>query len=93
MGPEENIECAICFSLQESINQLEKICYFIGLTNPKGRSDYGLQESYLKAQVKNIQKAQSWHDYYHATGKSLSDNRTDVDSKDKRRWRPSKGEA
>lgn len=89
MQPEEDIECATCFSLQEAINHLDKICYFIELTNPKSKTDFGLQQSYLKLQIKNIQKAQNWHEYYHATGKSLSETRTDIPFKGKRRWRPS----
>jgi hypothetical protein len=85
---EDQIECATCFLLQEAINNLDKICYYIELSNPKGNVDFGLQKSYLKTQIKNIQKAQNWHEYYHATGRSLSETQTDVSSK-RRRWRPS----
>jgi hypothetical protein len=86
----EDIECSTCFSLQEAIDQLEKICYHIELSTSKGTEDFGLQKSYLKLQVKNIQKAQNWHQYFHTTGRSLSSANSDVNYKEgKRRWRPS----
>lgn len=76
---EDKIECSTCYSLQAAIDHLERICFYIEMINPKTKKDFGLQQSYLKAQIRNIQKAQHWHEYYHATGKALSDNRTDVD--------------
>lgn len=78
MDEDDQIECATCYSLQEAIDQLEKICYYIELTNPKTKTDFGLKQGYLKAQIRNIEKAQHWHEYYHATGKALSENKPDV---------------
>lgn len=89
-------ECATCFSLQEAIDALARICGYIDFSchNKPNKEDFGLKKPYIIQQIRALEKAQHWHQYYHATGKSLSESNPGIESGGgempmfKRRWRP-----
>ena len=88
-------ECATCHSLQQASEALAQICDYIDFSchNKAIKEDFGLSKSYITQQIRSIEKAQHWHQYYHATGKSLRETNASVESPTempafKRRWRP-----
>lgn len=87
-------DCAVCHSLQEASEALGRISTYISLSQPKIKKDFGLYRSLVETQIKEISKMQKYHEYYHATGESLSDvgsglNSPPGDSFRPRRYRPS----
>jgi hypothetical protein len=84
-------ECAICCSLHDAEESLAKIVRHIewSCTGTRKQSDFGLSKANINEQIVNINKMKHWHEYHHATGESLMEKNSDVNSgNDKpRRWR------
>ena len=89
-----DIECAVCCCIKEAIDQLKMLCNHIDFScqgNPR-KVEFGLHKSFVEKQVNTLEKMQEWHNYYHATGKSLKDTLANVDYPQEgrvfRRFRP-----
>lgn len=72
-------ECAICDALLQATTNLSRISDFILMSQPKKKKDFGLYESLVKRHIGEIAKMQKYHEYYHATGESLSDMGSGID--------------
>ncbi len=89
-----DLDCAICCSIHESIKALGMICQHIDFScqSKKEKSDFGLDKFYVERQIEALEKMQEWHNYYHATGKSLKGIRPNVNYPQQgqvfRRFRP-----
>jgi hypothetical protein len=87
-------ECAVCSSIKEAMDHLKMICQHIDFScqGKQKKSDFGLDKSFIERQVATIKQMQEWHNFYHATGKSLKDSRNDVNYPQQgrvfRRFRP-----
>jgi len=73
-------ECAVCHALQEATDNLKRICDFILLSQPKSKKDFGLHKSLVERHMGSIAQMQNYHEYFHATGESLSDANSRLNS-------------
>jgi len=75
-------DCAICCSLDESINSLSTIIKHIdwSCTGKSKKEDFGLTKSFVKRQIDTIKTMQKYHQYHHSTGESLKDTNSILDS-------------
>lgn len=74
--PEEYInDCAICFSLQEAATALMRISNNINMScmQKSPKKDFGLEKSFVDAQVSTLKRMMKFHQFYHATGTALNE--------------------
>jgi len=68
-------ECAICHSLEEARIALQRIANNIDMSciSKSRKKDFGLEKSFVEAQISVITRMVKFHQYYHSTGQSLND--------------------
>lgn len=82
VNDETSSECAICHSLREAAISLIRISNNIAMScvGKSKKKDFGLEKSFVDAQIASLKKMIKFHQYYDATGSSLNDGEFGISS-------------